>query len=53
MEILDKVEMLSRKSERYSIVAELRQMLLNCDEDSGECDVCLGIRYALARIEKE
>jgi hypothetical protein len=52
MNVLDKVEMLSRKSERLVIIVNLQNAIKNCDEDNGECDVCLGLRYAIRRIEE-
>jgi hypothetical protein len=48
----EKIEFLTRKHERGLVVANLYQALLNCDEDQPECDVCLGLRYAIRRIEE-
>jgi hypothetical protein len=51
MNILDKVEMLSRKSERGLIISNFYQAIAECDETETECDVCLGFKYAIRRIE--
>ncbi len=48
----EKIELLTRKHERGLVVANLYQALLNCDEDQKYCDVCLGLRYAIRRIEE-
>jgi hypothetical protein len=48
----EKIDFLTRKHERGLVVANLYQAILNCDEDAVECDVCLGLKYAIQRIEK-
>jgi hypothetical protein len=48
----EKIEFLIRKHERGLVVANLYQAILNCDEDAVECDVCLGLKYAIRRIEE-
>lgn len=48
----EKIEYLIRKLERGKVISNLYQMLQNCDEDASECDVCLGLRYAIGRIEE-
>jgi hypothetical protein len=48
----ERIEFLTRKHERGLVVANLYQAILNCDEDAVECDVCLGLKYAIRRIEE-
>jgi hypothetical protein len=47
-----KIDLLTRKHERGLVISNLYQALQNCDEDASECDVCLGLRYAILRIQK-
>jgi hypothetical protein len=48
----DRIEYLIRKLERGKVISKLYQAILECDEDAQECDVCLGIKYAIGRIER-
>jgi hypothetical protein len=48
----EKIDSLTRKHERGLVISNLYQALQNCDEDASECDVCLGLRYAILRIQK-
>ena len=48
----EKIEFLARKHERGLVISNLYSALLACDEEKEECDVCLGIGYAIQRIEK-
>ncbi len=48
----EKIELLTRKHERGLVISNLYSAILACDEDADECDVCLGLKYAIQRIEK-
>lgn len=48
----DRIEYLVRKLERGKVISNLYSAILACDEDEEECDVCLGLKYAIERIEK-
>lgn len=53
----DRLEMLTREVERWKIVIELRESMRKCNETERECDVCLGMQYAIniiiRRMENE
>jgi hypothetical protein len=48
----EKIDFLTRKHERGLVISNLYSAILACDEDDEECDVCLGIGYAIQRIER-
>lgn len=48
----DRIEYLIRKLERGKVISKLYEAIIGCDEDNEGCDVCLGIRYAIGRIER-
>lgn len=48
----ERIEFLTRKHERGLVISKLYEAILGCDEDNAECDVCLGIKYAIGRIER-
>jgi hypothetical protein len=48
----EKIEFLTRKHERGLVISNLYSAIIECDEDADECDVCLGLKYAIQRIEK-
>ena len=53
----DRIEMLTREVERWAIVVGLQDKIAKCDETERECDVCVGLRYAIdfvkSRMENE
>lgn len=52
-ETLARIELLNRNLERGRIVTVLLAKIRNCDENKDvDCDVCLGIRYAINAIEE-
>ena len=48
----DRIELLTRNIERYKIIIELRESMRTCNEDIKECDVCVGLQYAINIIER-
>jgi hypothetical protein len=49
----DRIELLGRNIERYKIIIELRESMRTCNEDAHkECDVCVGMQYAINIIER-
>ena len=53
----EKIEMLTREVERWKIIGDLRESMRTCNEDIKECDVCVGLQYAInivtRRMENE
>jgi hypothetical protein len=47
----DKIELLTRNIERLQTILSIRESMAKCDED-GECDVCVGLQYAINIIER-
>ena len=47
----DQVASIARRGEAYAIIVDLYDLILNCNETERECDVCLGIKYAIGAIE--
>jgi hypothetical protein len=42
-----KIELLNRNLARHNIIIALMNQKLECDEDLKECDVCVGLDYAI------
>jgi hypothetical protein len=42
-----KIELLNRNLARHNIILALMTQKLECDEDLKECDVCVGLDYAI------
>jgi hypothetical protein len=47
----DKIEMLIRETERWKIITDIQSKISNCDEDIRECDVCVGLQYAINAVK--
>ena len=43
----DQIEILTKDVARQEIILALWDSIINCDEDSRECDVCEGMRMAI------
>lgn len=48
----DRIELLTRNIERYKIIIDLRKSIETCNEDQKECDVCVGLQYAINIVER-
>ena len=48
-----KIELLNRNLARHNIIISLRNKKLECDEDMRECDVCVGLDYAIAYAKSQ
>jgi hypothetical protein len=48
----EQIEMLTKNIERYSVIIDLRNSMINCNEDAKDCDVCVGIQYAINIVER-
>ena len=49
----ERIELLTRNIERYKIIIEIRKSMATCNEDAtNECDVCVGLQYAINIIER-
>jgi hypothetical protein len=49
----DRIEMLNRELERWKIITEIQKSIATCNEDAKtECDVCVGMRYAINIIKR-
>jgi hypothetical protein len=49
----EKIEMLTRELERHNIIGELLTSIRTCNEDKDrECDVCVGLRYAINIVKR-
>ena len=49
----EKIELLNRNVARHNIILTLLDKKMKCDEDLIECDVCLGIDYAIAVVREQ
>ena len=48
----ERIELLTRNIERYKIILDLRKSIETCNEDQKECDVCVGLQFAIAIVER-
>jgi hypothetical protein len=48
----DRIEMLTREVERWKIIIEIQNSIATCNEDARECDVCVGMKYAINIIKR-
>jgi hypothetical protein len=49
----EKIEMLTREVERWSIICDIQKSISTCNEDVGkDCDVCVGMKYAINIIKR-
>jgi hypothetical protein len=48
-----KIELLNRNLARHDVIIALTTKKLNCDEDFRECDVCVGLDYAIAYAKSQ
>jgi hypothetical protein len=48
----DRIEMLTRELERWGIICEIQNSIATCNETERECDVCVGMRYAINIIKR-
>jgi hypothetical protein len=48
----DRIEMLTREVERWKIIIEIQNSIATCNEDIRECDVCVGMKYAINIIKR-
>lgn len=44
----DRINLLNRNLARHDVIIALTTKKLKCDEDIRECDVCVGLDYAIA-----
>ncbi len=44
--------MLTREVERWKIIADLRESIRTCNEDARDCDVCVGLEYAINIVKR-
>lgn len=49
---MSKIEIYTREIERIKIMRELLDSIRTCNETERECDVCVGMRYAINIIER-
>lgn len=49
----NKIELLTKDVARQEIIISLWDSIINCDEDSRECDVCEGMRMAIKIAESK
>jgi hypothetical protein len=47
----EKIQLLNRNLARHDVIIALTTKKLNCDEDIRECDVCVGLDYAIAYVK--
>lgn len=50
--VSERLEMLNREIERLHIIVELRNSIKTCNETERDCDVCVGMQYAINIIER-
>jgi hypothetical protein len=49
----EKIEMLTREVERWSIIVDIQNSISTCNEDTDKaCDVCVGLGYAINIIKR-
>ena len=49
----EKIEMLTREVERWTIITEIQNSISTCNEDTHKlCDVCVGLGYAINIIKR-
>ena len=48
-----KIELLNRNLARHDVIIALTTKKLNCDENFRECDVCVGLDYAIAYTKSQ
>jgi hypothetical protein len=49
----ERIEMLNREVERWKIITEIQNSIRACNEtEKSECDVCVGMRYAINIIKR-
>lgn len=49
----EKIEMLTREVERWTIITEIQNSISTCNEDTHKsCDVCVGLQYAINIIKR-
>ena len=48
----ERIEMLNREIERWAIVLDLQKSISTCNEDAKECDVCVGLGYAINIVKR-
>ena len=53
MNLNQKIELLNRNLARHDVIIALTTKKLNCDEDIRECDVCIGLDYAIAYVKSQ
>jgi hypothetical protein len=49
----EKINLLNRNLARHNIIIALLNQKLECDEDLKECDVCVGLDYAIAYVKSQ
>ena len=48
----ERIEMLTREVERWAIICEIQDSIATCNEDAEECDVCVGMQYAINIVKR-
>jgi hypothetical protein len=48
----ERIEMLTREVERWAIICDLQKSISTCNETERECDVCVGMQYAIDIIKR-
>jgi hypothetical protein len=49
----ERINLLSRNIARHNIIIALMNKKLACDETAKECDVCVGLDYAIEYAESQ
>lgn len=48
----ERIEMLTREVERWKIIQDIQESIRTCNEDIRECDVCVGLQYAINIVKR-
>ncbi len=48
----ERIELLTREVERWGIVIDLQKSIDTCNETAHDCDVCVGLRYAINIVKR-
>jgi hypothetical protein len=48
----ERIELLTREVERWKIITEIQKSIATCNEDNSNCDVCVGMKYAINIIKR-
>jgi hypothetical protein len=48
-----RIELLNRNLARHDVIIALSTKKMTCDEDLRECDICLGLDYAIEYVKSK